>query len=199
MAFKIAARTLLELGKELISSDEVAIYELIKNSVDAESEVICIRASIVIAYSTYQKALDDLEYGLKTAKVLSNISEKVLPDAPEEAAEDFLHKLKEAVGNKSRFERALRESYTLYNWMEFEDSGHGMSFEELDDVYLTVGTRSRRKENISGSAYLGDKGVGRLSVMRLGEKLHVRTSTAGESRFNILDIDWTMFDHDSND
>ncbi|BBI44092.1 sensor histidine kinase [Pseudomonas syringae pv. actinidiae] len=199
MAFKIAARTLLELGKELISSDEVAIYELIKNSVDAKSEVICIRASIVIAYSTYQKALDDLEDGLKTSKIFSNISEKILPDAPEEPAESFLNKLKEAVGSKARFERVLRESYTLYNWMEFEDTGHGMSFEELDDVYLTVGTRSRRKENISGSAYLGDKGVGRLSVMRLGEKLHVRTSTARESRFNTLDIDWTLFDHDSND
>ena len=38
MAFKVAARTILELGAELISSDAVALYELVKNSVDAESE-----------------------------------------------------------------------------------------------------------------------------------------------------------------
>lgn len=199
MAFKIAARTLLELGKELISSDEVAIYELIKNSVDAGSEIIYVRACIVISHSTYQKALDDLEDGINTAKVLSDISERILPSASENAAEFFLQQLKGSVGKKVSFERALKESYMRYNWIEFEDAGHGMSFDELDDVYLTVGTRSRRKENVNGSAYLGDKGVGRLSVMRLGEKLHVKTSTSREARFNILDIDWTMFDHDSND
>jgi hypothetical protein len=33
--FRFAPRALLELGKELISTDEVAIYELIKNGIDA--------------------------------------------------------------------------------------------------------------------------------------------------------------------
>ena len=37
MGFKIAARTLLHLGGELISSDGVALYELIKNAFDAGS------------------------------------------------------------------------------------------------------------------------------------------------------------------
>src|SRR4051812_9499309 len=37
MAFKITARTLLHLGAELISSDAVALYELIKNAFDANS------------------------------------------------------------------------------------------------------------------------------------------------------------------
>ena len=37
MSFSFEARTLLELGKELISTDEVALYELIKNAVDAQS------------------------------------------------------------------------------------------------------------------------------------------------------------------
>ena len=33
--FKIMARTVLELGSELISSDVIAFYELIKNGFDA--------------------------------------------------------------------------------------------------------------------------------------------------------------------
>ena len=33
--FKVSARTVLELGSELISSDAIAFYELIKNGVDA--------------------------------------------------------------------------------------------------------------------------------------------------------------------
>lgn len=35
MAFTITARTVLELGSELISSDIIAFYELIKNAFDA--------------------------------------------------------------------------------------------------------------------------------------------------------------------
>ena len=37
MSFKVSARTVLQLGAELISSDAVAFYELIKNSFDAHS------------------------------------------------------------------------------------------------------------------------------------------------------------------
>ena len=36
--FKVSARTILELGSELISSDIIAFYELIKNGFDAGSE-----------------------------------------------------------------------------------------------------------------------------------------------------------------
>ena len=41
--FQVAARTLLHLGSELITSDEVAIYELLKNAFDAESPRVKIR------------------------------------------------------------------------------------------------------------------------------------------------------------
>ncbi|PDT64007.1 hypothetical protein CO683_40930 [Bradyrhizobium ottawaense] len=37
--FRFAPRALLKLGKEPISTDEVAIYELIKNGIDAGSVV----------------------------------------------------------------------------------------------------------------------------------------------------------------
>ncbi len=36
--FKVTARTILELGSELISSDIIAFYELIKNGFDAGSD-----------------------------------------------------------------------------------------------------------------------------------------------------------------
>src|SRR5262245_52499328 len=35
--FRVTARTVLQLGAELISSDSIAFYELIKNAVDAGS------------------------------------------------------------------------------------------------------------------------------------------------------------------
>ncbi len=38
--FKVSARTILELGSELISSDIIAFYELIKNSFDAQTRMV---------------------------------------------------------------------------------------------------------------------------------------------------------------
>jgi hypothetical protein len=40
MAIEFKARVLLELGAELISSDAVAYYELIKNAIDARSHSV---------------------------------------------------------------------------------------------------------------------------------------------------------------
>src|SRR3954464_12997603 len=39
-AFQVSARTILQLGGELISSDGIAFYELIKNAVDAGSKKV---------------------------------------------------------------------------------------------------------------------------------------------------------------
>ena len=41
--------------------------------------------------------------------------------------------------------------------------------------------------------YLGEKGIGRLSAMRLGERLRVETARQDDKRINVLDIDWSLF------
>ena len=79
--------------------------------------------------------------------------------------------------------------------------------EELEENFLLIGTRSRRDEKINesgnfvdpGRTILGDKGVGRLSAMRLGNRMTVITSRSGETRQNILEIDWNRFSHESAD
>jgi len=103
------------------------------------------------------------------------------------------------------FRASLISAYYEVNFIEIEDDGDGMSLEDLQDVYLTIGTRSRRSEKSSWNEneqpariLLGDKGVGRLSVMRLGDKLSVTTTKTGESHWNKLDIDWKIFSHDSD-
>ena len=62
--FKISARTVLELGAELISSDVIAFYELIKNAFDAGSPIGAeIRFEIALGRNDYLKlrhrALED--------------------------------------------------------------------------------------------------------------------------------------------
>ena len=57
MGFRFAARTIIELGKELISSDEVALYELLKNSIDAQSERVEIVLNVCLKSSDYREAI----------------------------------------------------------------------------------------------------------------------------------------------
>lgn len=197
MGFKFAARTLLELGKELISSDEVALYELIKNAIDAKSPRVEIVANIVLIHSHYLEALDALEDGKSADIVLELIKHHMLVNSPQESADDFLAELTNARSNLTRFKAILQSVYKKHNWIEVRDQGHGMSLDELDNVYLTVGTRSRRADNIAGAQYLGDKGVGRLSAMRLGDWLEVQTTRAHERHYNLLEIDWSLFNHES--
>ena len=71
-----------------------------------------------------------------------------------------------------------------------------MSLKDLSDIFLRIGTPSRYKENKAGCRKLGDKGIGRLSAMRLGDRLQVRTCRTKDRYWNLLDIDWTLFSHD---
>lgn len=203
MSFTFAARTILELGKELISSDEVALYELIKNSVDAQSPIVRIVAHIALSKAALQQALD----------VIAGVSRD--PKSPPATVEEVLALIK--VGKPDNlgaghFEAFMAElvtardtadlgtrlvsAYKVHNWLEVRDTGTGMSLEDLNQVYLRIGTRSRRASNSDGAQYLGDKGVGRLSAMRLGERLQVTTTRKGESTWHLLDIDWRQFSHD---
>ncbi|HET7436886.1 MAG TPA: sensor histidine kinase [Thermoanaerobaculia bacterium] len=206
MAFRIAARTLLELGAELIGSDAAAVFELVKNAVDARSPVVRITVQSVLPHSRYQQALE-----LLAAKepALDGLRELlpgwIVDEVPPEARRRFLRRIVDAGDDVDAVRGALDAAYDAENFIEISDDGDGMSLRELDDVYLTIGTRSRRHEKETwnggtepGRVLLGDKGVGRLSTMRLGEVLHVQTSRTGEAHWNVLDIDWRQFSHSSD-
>lgn len=195
MSFTFEARTLLELGKELISSDEVALYELIKNAVDAGSPKVEILVDVCLTYSDYVEARSRIEDG-KPLSDIRDYLQSALIDDQRDRARQFMGRIP-TDGDRARFSAALVDAYGELNSIEVRDTGSGMTLPDLRDVFLRIGTRSRRTENLAGAKNLGDKGIGRLSAMRLGERLRVKTSTAGEARWNLLDIDWTLFSHDT--
>jgi len=203
MSFKITARTILQLGAELISSDAVALYELIKNAIDARStNGVDIKFSIVMLLSKYEECLayiDDSD-DLNACRLF--IDESLQPDALREDLELFKGFLTEA-RDCDELRDALVNAYREVNRITVTDTGHGMSKSDLEDIYLTIGTSSRAKEVTSQlksgekgqeSIYLGEKGVGRLSVMRLGRRLSVQTARAEEENYNVLSIDWREFE-----
>lgn len=208
MSFKITARTLLQLGAELISSDAIAFYELIKNAFDARSPRIDVRAFIHFAPDVLLAALAEVQALLKDKKgslaQAAALQRRLLTSLQYTTAEATA--LATAIRTAGSL-TALHSTLEQANYLEFRDQGEGMSLEELSDVYLTIGTRSRRRQRelpheitAQGTPrpILGEKGLGRLSVMRLGEGLLVETSKRGEANYNELSIDWSRFSHDSD-
>lgn len=198
--FKISARTVLELGSELISSDIIAFYELIKNAIDAGSKSgATIRFNIVLRKNTFlsvrEKLFNDKSIHLDTLKAA--IFEQLNQDAAPSLIAHAISIIEQASSKEDMIE-ALEVVYDL-NSIEVIDDGYGMTSQELQNNFLVIGTSSRKKavdkaikEGVS-SPYLGEKGIGRLSAMRLGSKLKVVTKSKGDKTANILEVDWDLF------
>lgn len=196
MSFKFSARAILELGKELISTDEVALFELIKNSVDAASPRVEIIVSIQMLFSDYTEAISKVTDRESIREILHFLKSRLIdPDNKKSVA--LIHELDNST-NRKQFLTHLKNYYDELNYIEIRDTGHGMSITDLSEIFLRIGTDSRRKENLVGAKNLGDKGIGRLSAMRLGYRMQVKTTRIDDQHWNLLDIDWSLFSSDED-
>ena len=213
MAFRIQARTILQLGAELISSDAVAFYELIKNAFDAGTKTVRIRIDCLLPHDICNAYLDEIDEVLEAqysnerskqaafTSLLRSIRTTMVDHffIEEKASRAALREL-----NECHDLEAFGERLKACNRITISDEGSGMSLTDLDEIFLTIGTRSRYKERqdalASGSkrVILGEKGIGRLSAMRLGRELSVETTKASDRYWNELKIDWHIFSHDSD-
>ncbi len=125
--FKISARTVLELGAELISSDVIAFYELIKNAFDAQSPSGAeIRFEIVLRRNHYLKFRSRLaEATPDLGRIRADIEAALDAKAPAEAAERFKEELRGAKRQKD-FIEALDRAYANENRIIISDEGTGM-------------------------------------------------------------------------
>lgn len=131
-AFKAKSHILSLLGDELIGSDNLAIFELVKNAYDADAEEVKI-------------TLNDL-------------------NTPDQS-------------------------------IVVEDDGNGMSLETLQNVWLEIGTDfkrglKRKPSPVFGRISLGEKGVGRLAVHKLGKKIILETQPKGSKESYRISLNW---------
>lgn len=218
MAIEFKARVLLELGAELISSDAVAFYELIKNAIDARSTSVAIAIHIALQFTEYQELCRQLRATKNDDFDGAGFLDKVLavmePDVQEEVRQKFLTTLGHPRTVVAALE-ALEEAYLAGSFIVVADKGHGMDAEILQKGYLTIGTpmrllsKSRSTEanwnhqSAPGGPILGEKGIGRLAAMRLGHYVHVQTGMEEDNgdpdpRWMILELDWRAIFTDPN-
>lgn len=197
VGFRIAARTLRHLGGELITSDDVALNELIKNAFDARSP----RVRVEINASVDLLALELIEEQVRNGE-LSNedaaerVRKAISVDLPTEERAQIVADARSCL-NRGAFTDFLKD-VKKQQYILVEDKGCGMGQQDLSDRFLVIGTPGKLKEKKNASAgdstLLGEKGIGRLSMMRLGGKAVVESTRTNDLHWHKIEFNWSSFD-----
>lgn len=142
MQIEISNRVIKHLGKDLITSSDVAVVELIKNAIDAHAKHI----------------------NLKVYDLLPNDN-----SIPVEILDHWIP-------------QRLKQLPLVI----VEDDGCGMTDEQLQKGFLTVGTNIKEDDG----SLLGAKGIGRLATQRLGSAVLLETCATSEDHSSYVFIDW---------
>lgn len=165
MKFTYNPRIIEQLGTELITSDEIAITELIKNAYDAKAKIINIH---------FADSFDQLD--------------------KKKLKQPLSFELKEVLNGNLKTEKDNKEiAYT--NLIVIEDDGKGMSKKKIKDGFFVVGTTLKKdeKKKEKEKILLGDKGIGRLSAQRLSPILVLESTSEEDDEINIISIRWADF------
>ena len=194
--FRIAARAMRQLGAELITSDEMALYELIKNGFDAKSPRTVVAISAPADAAAVALVREQVLTGRVAVSVALERLEKTLSaDLTIEQRVTCLQRFKAHGASASKLSAYLDVFLRNDFWIEVSDTGLGMSADELRDKFMMVGTPNKLIEKTHANrTILGEKGIGRLSMMKLGQVATVRSKVPGAKSWNVIEFDWKKFD-----
>jgi signal transduction histidine kinase len=190
---KVSAHVLVQLGEELVTDVEQAILECVKNAYDADSKGCSIkidtqRTGKLVQRGTpaklgrYTEATENVVVTLKDEN--GGVLKLPLKKPQNGEPEDRIFRHLEWVGS-----------------VVVEDHGDGLTYEQLQGSWLVIsgsGKRTSSGKKVKTKHYertpLGDKGVGRLGSMKLGDILQIQsavspTSPIGSAAFRWADCD----------
>jgi hypothetical protein len=91
----------------------------------------------------------------------------------------------------------VRGKVREYGRLTIEDNGDGMNLKDFRDGWLILGRSRKRADRPTrrGRRPVGDKGLGRLTALRLGRTVSVISRPRGRSALeHTLNIDWRRFE-----
>lgn len=81
------------------------------------------------------------------------------------------------------------------------DNGEGMSYDDINNKWMVVGTNSKRIKKFSDPPferrYVGEKGIGRFAVDKLGNQVIIRTKKKGADEWLNVSINWNIYEKKS--
>lgn len=181
---KVGAHVLVQLGSELVTDVEQAILECVKNAYDADAPGCRIE-------------IDTRELGVQVEP--GTVGKLWGFDKP---AETVTVELLDAKGEPLHAQPAdagveieRRLNYT--GRITIEDKGDGLDPEQLRSSWLVISRSNKRgvdggrkAKTRKGRTPLGDKGLGRLGSMKLGDILRIETSTAPDEPLAVAQFRW---------
>jgi len=192
-AFRAKARIVSEIGDELISSDDIALYELIKNAYDAQASYVRVSVQTPVGLAELEAAL---EVARRDRKPLRQLLAGFMTDR---------RALRDAISVDRSNERwhadlnmRVLAEFQRHSQMVVSDDGEGMTKDQLVNGFLMLASTARLGRSTSSArTVLGSKGVGRFSAKRLGGILQVDSYAAGAPFVEHLRIDWSQYATDS--
>lgn len=79
--------------------------------------------------------------------------------------------------------------------LRIRDNGHGMTYKDIVNKWMVVGTNDKEYNPISpqGRRKVGEKGIGRFAVERLGHRVEVISRPSANSQQISMIIDWDRY------
>jgi len=81
------------------------------------------------------------------------------------------------------------------------DNGVGMSYDDIENKWMVVGTNSKRtilySEKPFNRRFVGEKGIGRFAVDKLGGNLIIKTKKKGDKEWLNVNINWDEYESKS--
>ena len=183
---KVGAHVLVQLGSELVTDVEQAILECVKNSYDADSPGCLIDIDTTEKDTRIEKgpAARLRRFGTSSESVEVTVCD--LEGRP--------LKKNAAVTDDKIIQRQLK--YT--GRITIEDKGDGLAPAQLRTSWLVISQSNKRNEGggkkektKGGRTPLGDKGLGRLGSMKLGDILLIETATSATAPLATAQFRWT--------
>lgn len=79
-----------------------------------------------------------------------------------------------------------------------KDDGYGMTFKDIQNKWMVIGTSNKRTKPYTPAPFnrrcVGEKGIGRFAVDKLGEKVNILTKKKGEQERLNVEINWNLYD-----
>lgn len=201
-SFRVAARALRQMGAELITSDNIALNELIKNAFDARSPRVEIQLEApadAAALSILQERLLDSPPKVDRKGARLAFQSSLLSDLSSRERASLLSEFDDTSNSSKSLSAFIQDVLASRFKIIVSDTGCGMSSEELENRFLVIGTPgkflAKQVAQQNDPVTLGDKGIGRLSMMRLGQRALVKSKTKGQRRWYQVQFSWAEFDN----
>jgi len=185
LKYDVSGRLAKLLGRDSVSTDEAALFELVKNSYDADATKVKI-------------IFENLEKFQKEYKILETIKEKITTKIRSNNPKIDVNQIEKIVNNSPEYisQKNFVNKLQKVTKITIIDNGQGMTIQQMENKWMKIGVQKESGEQFTpkGRRVVGEKGVGRFAVEKLARKTLIKARTQNLTYSSILVCDWDEFE-----